>query len=83
MKLKILSPEKTVYKAEAKSFNVKTLAGEITILSGHEPLISMFDAGTAHIIDGEDKKVSLEIGKGFLEMTPENELNVLTEQDAT
>lgn len=79
MHLKILSPEKTIYKGEVKSLNIKTLAGEITILSGHEPLISMFERGTVNIIDKNDEKVSLEIGSGFLEMTPDNELNVLTE----
>lgn len=79
MRLRILSPEKTQYKGDVISLNIKTLSGEITILDKHEPLISMFDAGTANIMENDNKKISLEIGKGFLEMTPENELNVLTE----
>ena len=79
MKLKILSPEKELYKAQVKGFNVMTLAGEITILDDHEALISMFQAGTAHIIDNQDKRHAIKLNSGFLEMTPENELNVLTE----
>ncbi len=79
MKLKILSPEKELYKAHVSGFNVMTLAGEITILDNHEALISMFQAGTAHIIDNENKRHPIELKAGFLEMTPENELNVLTE----
>lgn len=79
MRLKILTPEKELYKAHVSGFNVMTLAGEITILDNHESLISMFQAGTAHIIDNENKHHPIELKAGFLEMTPENELNVLTE----
>lgn len=79
MKLKILSPEKELYRSTVKGFNIKTLSGEITILDDHEPLISMFPAGTAHIIDSQDKRVPIELSAGFLEKTPNNELNVLTE----
>jgi F0F1-type ATP synthase epsilon subunit len=64
---------------DAKAFNIKTLAGEITILDNHEPIISMFDKGAVSIIDRRDERKYMEINAGFLEMTPENELNVLTE----
>ena len=79
MKLKILTPEKEIYRGDVTGFNVMTLAGEVTILGGHEPIISMFNKGTAHIIDNENKRHPIELSAGFLEMTPENELNVLTE----
>lgn len=79
MHLKILTPEKTQYKGEVKSVNIKTLAGEITILDGHEPLISMFEVGPVNIIDKNDQKHLVEIKSGCLEITPDNELNVLTE----
>ena len=79
MKLKILSPEKELYKSTVKGFNITTLSGEITILDNHGSLISMFNDGIAHIIDNQDKRRQIELRAGFLEMTPENELNVLTE----
>ena len=79
MKLKILSPEKELYRSTVKGFNITTLSGEITILDDHEPIISMFGKGTAYIIDNQDKRQPIELSAGFLEMTPENELNVLTE----
>lgn len=79
MRLKILTPEKEIYKGHVTGFTVKTMSGEVTILSNHEPLISMFPAGIAQIIDNENKHHPIELKAGFLEMTPENELNVLTE----
>lgn len=79
MHLKILTPDSTQYKGDVKSLNVMTHAGEITILDGHEPIISMFDRGTVNIVDKDDETKYLQINAGFLEMTPENELNVLTE----
>ncbi len=79
MRLKILTPEKQLYHGHVTGFTVKTLAGEITILGSHEPIISMFEKGTATIIDNENKHHPIELNSGFLEMTPENDLNVLTE----
>lgn len=79
MKLKILTPEKEQYRSTVQGFNVMTTAGEITILDNHVPMISMFNAHTAHIIDNQNKRQPIELKSGFLEMTPENELNILTE----
>lgn len=79
MKLKILTPKEEKYKGSVSGFNVTTLSGNITILDNHEPIISMFDAGKAYIIDNQNKHHEVELEAGFLEMTPENELNVLTE----
>lgn len=79
MKLKILSPEKELYHGHVTGFNIKTVSGEVTILGNHEPIVSMFEKGAATIIDNENKHHAIELNSGFLEMTPENELNVLTE----
>ncbi|OGE83022.1 MAG: hypothetical protein A3B23_01575 [Candidatus Colwellbacteria bacterium RIFCSPLOWO2_01_FULL_48_10] len=79
MKLKILTPTETKFKGEILALNIKTLSGEITILDDHEPMISMFEKGTAHITDKQNQRTAIQIGAGFLEVTPENELNVLTD----
>lgn len=79
MKLKILTPEKIQYRGKIQSLTLKTLSGEITILDHHEPMISMFEKGMATIVDEENKKISLEVGAGFLEVTSHNELTLLTE----
>ena len=79
MQLKILTPTEEKYYGKVSGFNVTTTTGNITILDNHEPMISMFDRGGAYIIDNENKHHKIELETGFLEMTSDNKLNVLTE----
>jgi F-type H+-transporting ATPase subunit epsilon len=45
LKLAIITPERTMYEGEADGVTLPTLDGEITILSDHEPLISLVSSG--------------------------------------
>lgn len=77
MKLTLLSLKGVEYQGEIKSFNVKTKAGEITIMDHHRPLITVLKKGPATIVTQDNQTIEREINSGFLEMNPANHLNVL------
>ncbi|MBI2024307.1 hypothetical protein HYT00_02900 [Candidatus Giovannonibacteria bacterium] len=79
MKIKIFSLKGIEFEGEAKSFNVKTKVGEITVMDNHRPLITSLVKGVAKIgLAGEEIK-EIEINSGFLEMDDNNNLSVLAE----
>lgn len=80
MKLSIYSLQKVLYEGEAKSVNLKTAAGEITILDHHRPLISMLKEGVITIIDQENKEHYVDAKSGFIEVEQENSVRILVDQ---
>jgi len=77
MELKVLSLKGVEYEGEITSFNVQTTSGEITVLDHHRPLITILKKGRAIITNMENSKTELEINSGFLEVSPDNQINVL------
>ncbi|MEK7616092.1 MAG: F0F1 ATP synthase subunit epsilon [Patescibacteria group bacterium] len=77
MYLTVTSLKGIEYEGEIKSLNIKTTSGEITILDHHRPLVTVLEKGTAYIVDSKENKKTLEIKSGFLEVSPENKVNVL------
>lgn len=77
MRLDIVSIKGKVLGCEAKSVNLKTKSGEITILDNHRPLVTLLEKGEVKIkrIDGAEERVS--INSGFLEMSRDNVLTLL------
>ena len=80
MKLGAYSLQKVLFQGDAKSVNCPTTSGEITILAGHEPLISMLKKGIVKIIDNDAKDHYVEIGSGFVEVRAGGEVKVLVEE---
>ena len=77
MKLKVYSLKGVLFEGEARSLNINTKLGEITVLDNHLPIITLLEKGTAKIgLDG-GKTENIEIESGFLEMDDENNLSVL------
>lgn len=77
MHLNITSLKGVEYEGDIKSLNIKTTSGEITILDHHLPLVTVLAPGTAHIVNSQEQKTDIEIASGFLEVSPENSINVL------
>lgn len=77
MKLKALNLKGIVFDGDVKSANLKTKAGEITILDNHRPLVALLEKGEAKIkrVDGVEESIAIQ--SGFLEMSPENMLTLL------
>jgi F-type H+-transporting ATPase subunit epsilon len=79
MKLQFVSLKGVQFEGEIISLNIKTTAGEITVLDNHLPLITSLNAGKANIIKIGGDKLSLDIASGFLEVGPNNQVVILAD----
>ena len=77
LNLKIVSPEKTVFKGEVESVLVPGTAGEFEILTDHAPIISTLSEGRVQYSSNEGKK-ELQIHGGFVEVR-RNEVSLCVE----
>ncbi|HCC23803.1 TPA: F0F1 ATP synthase subunit epsilon [Candidatus Falkowbacteria bacterium] len=67
MNFKIATPEKVVFKEEVDQITLPTIAGEITILPNHIPLVGVLKPGEIRIINGKEEK-HLAVSGGFIEV---------------
>lgn len=67
MKIEVITPKGIEMSAEARQIILPTMAGEITVLPRHVPLVSVLKAGIMRITTGE-KTVEKEIEGGILEV---------------
>ncbi|MFA5174890.1 MAG: F0F1 ATP synthase subunit epsilon [Patescibacteria group bacterium] len=78
IKFKIITPEREIFSEEAEQITMMTRDGEITILPGHIPLITVLQPGELRYKkDGEEK--FLAVSGGFAEMRPDNTLVILAD----
>ena len=76
---KIITPERIVLEGEAVSLSVMTENGEITILPGHIPLVSLLKAGEMRLktVDGKDELLA--VSTGVIEVQTSNQIVILAE----
>lgn len=77
MKVRILSPEKTLFEGNAKSIQLPGGLGNFEVLDGHAPLISTL--GTGKVVCKGDTLYEVEVNGGFVEVAM-NEVSVCVEQ---
>ncbi|MBI2640521.1 MAG: F0F1 ATP synthase subunit epsilon [Candidatus Sungbacteria bacterium] len=76
MKLSIYSIQNTLFEGEVERLTLPTSTGEITVLDGHIPLISLVNPGNISYTHSGTEK-SLKLDGGVLEVRPENEAVIL------
>ncbi len=79
MKLNIYSLKGVEFAGDVAGVNVKTAAGEITVLDNHLPLISVLEKGKLNIIKNSGAREEKQINSGFLEMDDKNNLKLLVD----
>lgn len=67
LKLRIISPERTVYQGNAESVLVPGTQGQFEILNDHAPIISTLTEGTVEYATADGKQ-SLDVKGGFVEV---------------
>ncbi len=77
MQLTIITPEKTAYEGEVDSVVLNTEDGEIGILPGHLPLVTLLRPGDVQV-EKEGGREFLAVDKGFAEVS-DDKIRVLTE----
>ncbi len=68
-RLKIVTPERTMFDDDVEMAIMRTEQGDIGVLAGHEPLSTVLAIGSMRIINGEQAKEAA-IMAGFAEITP-------------
>lgn len=64
----IITPDETVYSGPAQAVTLPTPDGEITVLGGHIPLITVLGSGTMVIRTDNDEKL-FAVSRGVVEVT--------------
>lgn len=78
LKLKIVTPEKSIYENEIFQVTIPTMDGEITVLPNHIPLVSVLKAGELRFKD-KDGEHQMAVSGGFLEVRGKNEIIILAD----
>ena len=74
----VVAVDRKVWSGEAKSIVAKTPEGEIGILPGHEPVLSLLVNGVVRIETIDGQKVSIAVHGGFFSVDS-NQVKVLAE----
>ena len=75
----VISPESSLYEGDATSVVAPAFDGEVGILTGHAPMMTLLGKGELRI-DGGAKKFAIE--GGFLQVVG-NQVRVVTEKGAS
>jgi F-type H+-transporting ATPase subunit epsilon len=75
--ISLISPEATLYEGDAPSVVAPAFDGEVGILTGHAPMVTVLGTGTLRIGGGP----SFTVDGGFLQVV-DNQVRVVTERAA-
>jgi F-type H+-transporting ATPase subunit epsilon len=82
LKIAVISPEKVLFEGDAESVVVPTFDGEVGILTGHAPLMTLIGDGTLRLrLSGTQVDRSFTVKGGFLQVA-DNSVRVVTENAA-
>ena len=79
MKLSIYSIQQTLFEGEVQSLTLPTSTGEITVLDGHIPLISLVNPGDIRFTHS-GTEISISFPGGIIEVRPGSEVVILAEE---
>ena len=79
LQVAVVSVGQNIWSGEAKSLIAKTTEGEIGILAGHEPVLSLLVDGVVRVEGTNGEKVQVSITGGFLAVD-NNSVKVLAEE---
>lgn len=77
LRLEIVTPEEIVYNDEVEGVVLPTRNGEVGILPGHIPLLTMVEPGEIQVTR-QGATVNLAVDKGFAQVYA-NKISILTE----
>jgi len=78
LSISLISPERTLYEGEATSIVAPAYDGELGILTGHAPMMTLLGKGTLRVTRGtEERRFTVE--GGFLQVV-DDVVRIVTEQ---
>jgi len=81
LKVSVISPERVLYEGEATAVVAPAYDGEVGILTGHAPMMSLLGKGSLRISGGSGTASQFQIEGGFLQVV-DNNVRVVTEKAA-
>lgn len=78
IKFQIITPERVVFTDEIDQITAMTKDGEITVLPGHLPIITVLQPGELKCKKGAEE-FPMAVSGGFLEVRPDNSVIVLAD----
>jgi F-type H+-transporting ATPase subunit epsilon len=79
LKVSVISPERVLFEGEAESVIAPAFDGEVGILSGHAPMMTLLGAGELRLSGGSGNGQRFGVSGGFLQVV-DNQVRVVTEQ---
>ena len=77
IRVSVISPERVLYEGEVESVVAPAFDGEVGILTGHAPMMTLLGRGTLRL--GGAAGVRFAIEGGFLQVV-DNQVRVVTER---
>ena len=78
LKVAVISPERTVYEGDADMVVVPAWDGELGVLRGHSPLLTLLGSGVLRVTNG-GREERFEVHGGFMQVA-EDVVTVLSER---
>ena len=78
LRVSVISPEQTLYDGEAASVVAPAFDGEVGILTGHAPMMTLLGRGTLRLSGGGGAR-AFAVEGGFLQVV-DNQVRVVTER---
>ena len=79
LKVSVISPEASLYEGEATSVVAPAYDGEVGILTGHAPMMTLLGKGELRVQSGGSEARRFTIEGGFLQVV-NNHVRVVTER---
>lgn len=79
LQIELVAADRVVWSGQAAEVSARTVEGDIGVLSGHAPLLSLLVPGivTIHPTEGTDNVLAV-VGEGFISVA-DNHVSVLSE----
>lgn len=78
LQIELVAADRVVWSGQAKEVMARTVAGDLGVLSGHAPLLSLLVPGVVEITPLEGDVVRAAVDEGFLSVA-DNHVSILSE----
>jgi len=79
LKVSVISPERTLYEGEASSVVAPAFDGEVGVLTGHAPMMTLLGRGALRIEGGAAGTRRFRVEGGFLQVA-DDAVRIVTER---
>lgn len=79
LQVNLVAADHPVWSGEAKSAVIPAADGGMGILPGHEPVLTLIDAGRVVVVDARDARHTFEVTDGFISFDS-NRLTIAVER---